>query len=95
MRVKHWAGYGCVEAKCNLRHKIASTGYGVVTIEVTGNHEYGLLPRYFDNNDWMRWLGKRFHLDPIYEVITDEFWSNKDKQGHLIVTFHTQEVRNA
>lgn len=62
MRVKHWAGYGCVEAK-------KLNDYGThVKVLVTGNHEMGLEPRYFDNRDWERWLGKRFHIDSFDRV---------------------------
>ena len=56
MKVKHWAGYGCVNAK-----KMIDYGDSVDVI-VTGDHEQGLEPRYFNNRDWDRWLGKRFHI---------------------------------
>lgn len=90
MKIKHWAGYGCVNAKCNLRHKIASTGDAVITIEVWGNHERGLQPPYFDYSDWHRWLGKRYHMDRIVYVCTDNFYV-KDVE-HMVVTFETKEV---
>ena len=87
MKVKHWAGYGCVEARCTLKHKVRTSG--IAKIEVTGNHECGLLPRYFGHRDWERWLGKRFHLDHICDVEAEEYWFDKDHQDHMIVTFYT------
>ena len=86
MRVKHWAGYGCVEAKHTYKSE------DVNTIEVIGNHERGLLPHHFDTRDWDRWLGKRFHLKPAYRVLTNELWSDKDNQDRLIVTIHSKEA---
>lgn len=52
MKIKHWQGYGTVEAvkvkdfTCDLH------------IKVTGNHEYGLERN--DTYDVFRWLVKRF-----------------------------------
>lgn len=77
MRVKHWAGYGTVDAK-----KINST-----TVEVQGNHERGLYPQYFDSSDWHRWLGKRFHMTEPYTVKATEWWSDKDNSDHMRVEF--------
>lgn len=59
MKIKHWQGYGCVNAK--VLKKAASTSKGVkkITIEVVGNHEYGL-NRSEDKYDVYNWLLKRF-----------------------------------
>lgn len=81
MRVKHWAGYGCVNAKCLRRTAKA------VSIEVTGNHECGLEPYYFDNRDWERWLGKRFKVGDIRDVMYGTWWSDKDDCEHMTVIF--------
>lgn len=83
MKVRHWAGYGTVEAKV-IRHEPLRT-----TIEVYGNHEQGLEPRYFTTKDWYRWLGKRFKIkDDIYQVACyPTEWSDKDNMDHMRVVF--------
>ena len=87
MKIKHWAGYGCVEGKTNYRRKYSDGE--TVTVELWGNHEYGLEPRYFDNRDWERWLGKRFRMRNINYVCTDVFY--KGDVEHMVVTFETKE----
>lgn len=81
MRVKHWSGYGCVEAVCLHR------GRGYVVIQVRGNHEQGLEPRYFDERDWERWLGKRFKVGAFDRVDVVEDWDESLKQDVMEVTF--------
>jgi len=59
MKVKHFAGYGSVEAK-----KIGQRKEGelkTVVVRVRGNHERGLLC--FDRYDFVRWLGKKVIKD--------------------------------
>lgn len=60
MKIKHWQGYGCVNAK-----KVDEfvTGYNtrVVMIKVEGNHEYGL--HRDDIYDVFNWLMKKFAKD--------------------------------
>lgn len=56
MKIKHFAGYGCVEA-----HKVKKSTRGGITnlvVEVVGNHEWGLERR--DVYDLKRWLVDRF-----------------------------------
>lgn len=56
MRIKHWQGYGCVNAS-----KVSMTtkdNIRTLVIKVTGNHEYGLARN--DTYDVSRWLIKRF-----------------------------------
>lgn len=56
MKIKHWQGYGCVNAK-----KISSksnNGEMTTIIKVTGNHECGLIRN--DKYDAYNWLLKRF-----------------------------------
>ena len=56
MKIKHWQGYGTVNAK-----KISAkeeNGIKTLMIEVTGNHEYGLVRN--DIYDVYNWLVKRF-----------------------------------
>lgn len=81
MKIKHWAGYGCVEGVCIAR------GKDCVTVELWGNHEQGLKPRYFDARDWDRWLGTRFKVGRFDKVDCIEWWSERDKKDHMEVTF--------
>ena len=56
MRIKHWQGYGTVEAKrISKRH---ANGLQKIHIQVKGNHEWGLVRE--DKYDVSRWLLKRF-----------------------------------
>lgn len=80
MKVKHWAGYGCVQAICLHRSKAS------VVVDVYGNHEQGLEPRYFDTRDWERWLGKRFKANNIYDVDICPYWDDKTHTDHMEVT---------
>lgn len=52
MKIKHFAGYGTVEAK-----KMPNNG-ATLHIRVSGNHEWGL--RRDDEYDLFNWLIKRF-----------------------------------
>lgn len=53
MKLKHWQGYGCVNA---TKEKCDRSEY--LHIKVTGEHEYGL--ERDDFYDLHRWLVKRF-----------------------------------
>lgn len=80
MRVKHWSGYGCVEAinlgKSRYCH----------TILVKGNHEQGLEPRYFDLQDWFRWLGKRCRVDEYrFNKVECQTWYEREKDHDVEV----------
>lgn len=83
MKVKHWAGYGTLEARTIRRYP------STIVIEVSGNHEQGLEPRYFTNYDWMRWLGKRFRIDDGKDwlISTQTFWDEEDSKEKMIVQF--------
>lgn len=79
MKLKHFQGYGSVEAK-----KVSKTttthhsGINVTTlvIEVKGNHEYGIEVN--DESTVWRWLVKRFDkgvgevYDYVVNVVTDD-----------------------
>ena len=52
MKIKHWQGYGTVEA---IKVKDSSCD---LHVKVTGNHEYGLERN--DTYDAFSWLVKRF-----------------------------------
>lgn len=62
MKIKHFAGYGNVDAK-----KISTKRVGVhgeltnVVIRVVGNHEWGIYRT--DKYDVVQWLGKRLIKD--------------------------------
>ncbi len=56
MKIKHWQGYGTVDAK-----KISRTvenGMVTLIVKVTGDHEWGLVRD--DEYDLINWLVKRF-----------------------------------
>lgn len=85
MRIKHWAGYGCVTAtKCK-----DSTPF-TLHIKVQGNHEQGIVRE--DEYDLYNWLVRRFDRDvqdypywhklrPIIEVRPG--WRTDPKLGYL------------
>jgi len=52
MKIRHYQGYGCVNAR-----KISNVG-NVLVVEVRGEHECGLVRD--DNYDVFNWLVKRF-----------------------------------
>ena len=56
MKIKHFQGYGCVNAKKLSR--TVDNGTVNLTIEVRGNHECGLERN--DVYDVVNWIGKRF-----------------------------------
>lgn len=60
MRIKHWAGYGCVTAR-----RIKDCSMFTLHVRVEGNHEQGLVRD--DEYDLYNWLVKRF--DPIEKVV--------------------------
>ena len=72
MRIKHFAGYGCVEAK---RIPNASC---TLHVHVEGDHEWGL--RRDDDYDLFNWLVKRFDRS-----VTDyEEWRRRDPHIFII-----------
>ena len=62
MRIKHWQGYGCVNAQALKKTASTAEGIKTITIEVVGNHECGL-DRSNDEYDIYNWLLKRFDKD--------------------------------
>ena len=56
MKIKHWQGYGCVEAR--KVKKSTRNGITNLVVEVVGNHEWGLERR--DVYDLKWWLVDRF-----------------------------------
>ena len=57
MKIKHFAGYGTVNAE-KIKMERAGNGCTFLHIRVTGNHEQGL--RRSDEHDLYNWLVKRF-----------------------------------
>ena len=59
MKIKHWQGYGCVNAK---KISKAKSGQNVrLVVEVSGNHECGLIRN--DVYGVHKWLLSRFAKD--------------------------------
>lgn len=56
MKLKHWQGYGTIEAK--KINRVVNNNEIKLTISVKGNHECGLLRN--DKYDAFNWLLKRF-----------------------------------
>lgn len=59
MKIKHWQGYGSVEAVRFGKTWIDKYGDAHVTVKVTGNHECGLVRD--DKYDLFNWLVKKFY----------------------------------
>ena len=90
MKIKHWAGYGCVTAKCTSAIYDSNMNLERMDIKVKGNHERGLVRN--DEYDVFNWLIKRFkeskHIDSyrnIKSISCDESYE-KDKNGEMIET---------
>ena len=56
MKIKHWAGYGCVSAR-----KAKDSNPFTLHIHVEGDHERGLIRE--DEYDLYYWLVRRFDKD--------------------------------
>ena len=84
MRIKHFAGYGCVNA---IKVKNVKTGENTkqIVIKVSGNHEWGLYRN--DKYDIYNWLVKRFCKDcsdyrSIYYIYAD--WACEKINGQYV-----------
>lgn len=70
MRLKHWKGYGTIDAKkMSLTN---SRGIRTLRVRITGNHEYGIVTR--DPYTIANWLVKRF--DKSFTELTDNTQMN-------------------
>lgn len=58
MKIKHFAGYGTVEATNVSERDLSLTDEKYIVIRVKGNHEYGIYRN--DAYDISRWLLPRF-----------------------------------
>lgn len=88
MRLKHWQGYGCVNAK-RIEYTINQDRTKTIKIEVTGSHEYGLVRN--DRYDIHRWLMTRLAKDcPDYRAITDMTIDTPDDTTAIyVITYRT------
>lgn len=88
MRLKHWQGYGCVNAK-RIEYTINQDRTKTIKIEVTGSHEYGLVRN--DRYDVHRWLMTRLAKDcPDYRAITDMVIDTPDDTTAIyVITYRT------
>jgi len=69
MKIKHFAGYGCVNVTKKQKVTLTDPNGNKKTklvIEVRGNHEWGLVPpmaEYGDVYDVKRWIFDKFEKD--------------------------------
>lgn len=88
MKLKHWQGYGSVEAKV-IKRTALHLAYNLfasrsIEIRVKGDHEYGLMN--YDKYDIARWLGRKslgnFTMDEIahIEIIDAREYDNEKHQ---------------
>lgn len=87
MKIKHFAGYGCVNAK-KLKHETID-GTTILTISVSGDHEQGLRP--FIIEDTIKWLAARFDRDilniPWYNITIDFIYQFNMPADTVIYSF--------
>ena len=71
MKIKHFAGYGSINAK-KLKHETIN-GVTTLIINVSGDHEKGLRPYILE--DSIRWLAARYDKNilniPWYKINID------------------------
>ncbi len=102
MKIKHWQGYGSLNAKVVKKTTDTSThsmGYIVktITVQVSGNHEYGL-DRSDYKEDVVRWLSKVIKDDTLNEALnysgpqSYNFWNNVDIKFNYIDDIDGQEA---
>lgn len=90
MKLRHWAGYGTVNAR------VISTGKNSKTIEITGNHEWGLDRPFHDEYCIENWL-KRFQPKgkafSDYSVLANDYKKvNGLDTEYLIITLFYKEA---
>lgn len=81
MKIKHWQGYGSVNAKRIKRTE--RDGLVDVHIQVRGNHEWGI--ERDDRYDFVNWLGKKFTRDltdyrQIQNLRTESSWDSEKSE---------------
>jgi hypothetical protein len=85
MRIKHWQGYGSVNAKVKEKgftYSPQGMTNRYVVIEVRGNHEYGL-EVYRDNYTVAKWLGKvgKFTFEELESYTSHSYYVRNDVKG--------------
>ena len=88
MKIKHWQGYGTVNAKRIKRTE--KDGVVNLHIQVRGNHEWGI--EHDDTYDFVNWFGKRFAKDltnyrQILQLRTESSWDNGEDVCDYYVTY--------
>lgn len=79
MRIKHWQGYGTVNAEKISKKKVR--GQTELKIRVYGNHEWGLVR---DNEyDLINWLVKRFDRQFEGNRVRYTYESGYAKKGNI------------
>lgn len=59
MKIKHWQGYGFVNAECIKKQNLSTLSDAkIMQVKVKGDHEWGLIRE--DAYDVKRWLLERF-----------------------------------
>jgi len=93
MKIKHFAGYGSVQARKVSKTKTAD-GKTKLVVEVKGNHEWGLVRN--DIYDVYHWLFKRFEKNfdgSEYDIdmdIKDDYVDDENnKYGCVEVAIYT------
>lgn len=89
MKIKHWQGYGSVNAKVIKRTLNTQTNTKTITIEVSGMHEYGLVRK--DEYDVYHWLLKRFDKNcDSYSKIKNIKIDTRYEPCNEIATYHIE-----
>lgn len=85
-KIKHWQGYGSVEAK-KMSRKVSKDGIATLKICVKGNHEWGL--KTDDPYHIYNWLVSRFDKSAVYHpnmfktIDTNDYYvTEKDENNH-------------
>ena len=88
MKIKHWQGYGSVNAKVTKKSLNFLKNEKTITIKVWGNHEWGL-DRSEDYYDVHRWLLSRFDKQASYrDILNVEFTYLEDFEGQECAQYH-------
>ena len=82
MKIKHWAGYGCVTAKR------VKNGDHTLHVRVVGNHERGLKPLFRDTAyDWLvhrfdKSAPERYDPTKMGVIIEEGFTAERNEYGN-------------
>ena len=82
MKIKHFSGYGTVNAKKiekRVTQKTTIFAENLLKVKITGNHEQGLTRHFYDPYLIYNWIVKRFERKPVdfltveYSVINNQY----------------------